>query len=171
MEAGPRALGARSIIADPRRTDMKDILNSRVKHREHFRPFAPSILAEKIDEIFEPLRSCRSLEYMITTMSVRPEWRGRVPAITHQDGTARVQAVKKDMSPNYYRVIAEFEKQTGVPLVINTSFNDNEPIVCTMEDAIRCFIRTRIDLLVLGGKLFYRDDNQRIVSQAPQPAK
>lgn len=164
MEAGPRALGARSIVADPRRADMKDILNSRVKHREHFRPFAPSVLSGKIDEVFEPLPSCRSLEYMITTMSVRPEWRHRVPAITHQDGTARVQAVREELSPNYYRVIAEFEKLTGVPLVINTSFNDNEPIVCTVDDAIRCFIRTRIDLLVLGGKLFYRTDNQAIVN-------
>jgi carbamoyltransferase len=160
MEAGPRALGARSILADARRADMKDILNSRVKHREHFRPFAPSILAERVEDVFEPLPACRSLEYMITTMTVRQEWRERVPAITHEDGTARLQAVRKEYAPNYHRVISAFYALTGVPLVINTSFNDNEPIVCTLEDAVRCFQRTRIDLLVLGGRLYYRADNE-----------
>jgi len=164
MEAGPRALGARSILADPRRADMKDILNSRVKHREHFRPFAPSVLAENVDEVFEPLPACRSLEYMITTMSVRPAWKSRIPAITHKDGTARVQAVHRDLSPNYHRLISHFCELTGVPLVINTSFNDNEPIVCTLDDAIRCFLRTRIDLLVLGERLYFRSDNREIVS-------
>jgi carbamoyltransferase len=159
MEAGPRALGARSILADPRRADMKDILNSRVKHREAFRPFAPSVLAEMVNEVFEPLPSCRSLEYMITTMSVREPWWTRVPAITHNDHTARVQAVHREYAPNYYAIIGEFYKLTGVPLVINTSFNDNEPIVCTADDAIRCFLRTRIDLLVLAGRLYYRSDN------------
>ncbi len=159
MEAGPRALGARSILADPRQPGMKDLLNSRVKHREHFRPFAPSVLAEELNTIFEPLPACRSLEYMITTMSVRPEWQGRVPAITHHDGTARVQAVWRDQAPDFHAVISAFHAETGVPLVVNTSFNDNEPIVCTPEDAIRCFFRTKIDLLVLGGRLFYRNDN------------
>lgn len=160
MEAGPRALGSRSILADPRRTDMKDILNARVKHREHFRPFAPSILAEEVDQVFEPLPACRSLDYMIVTMNVRPAWRERLPAITHGDGTARVQTVQKAFAPNYHRVISEFHKLTGVPLVINTSFNDNEPIVCRPEDAVACFKRTRIDLLVLNGRLFYREDNK-----------
>ncbi|HYM07200.1 MAG TPA: carbamoyltransferase C-terminal domain-containing protein [Terriglobales bacterium] len=164
MEAGPRALGARSILADARRSDMKDILNSRVKHREHFRPFAPSILAEEVNAVFELLPACRSLDYMITTMSVRPEWKSRVPAITHNDGTARVQAVHRDHSPNFHSIISHYQALTGVPLVINTSFNDNEPIVCTPDDAIRCFMRTRIDLLVLGGHLYYRADNLAVVN-------
>lgn len=164
MEAGPRALGSRSILADARRCDMKDILNSRVKHREHFRPFAPSVLAEEVETVFEPLPACRSLDYMITTMSVKPEWRDRVPAIAHNDGTARVQAVQQRHAPHFYKVISCYYALTGVPLVINTSFNDNEPIVCTPDDAIRCFIRTRIDLLVLNGRLYYRCDNSAIVS-------
>jgi carbamoyltransferase len=163
MEAGPRALGARSILADARRADMKDILNSRVKHREHFRPFAPSVLAEELETVFEPLRGCDSLDYMITTLSVRPEWRERVPAITHNDGTARVQAVRREFAPHFYQIISQYRTLTGVPLVINTSFNDNEPIVCTPEDAIRCFQRTKIDLLVLGSRLYYRSDNLHAV--------
>jgi carbamoyltransferase len=163
MEAGPRALGARSILADARRHDMKDILNSRVKHREHFRPFAPSTLAEEVNTVFERLPGCDSLDYMITTMSVRPEWKGRVPAITHCDGTARVQAVRREYCPDFHGIIAHYYALTGVPLVLNTSFNDNEPIVCTPEDAIRCFQRTRIDLLVLESRLYYRSDNSHVV--------
>ncbi len=159
MEAGPRALGARSILADPRRTDMKDILNSRVKHREHFRPFAPSVLAEKVDMVFEPLPRCRSLDFMIVTMTVRPEWRDKVPTISHADATSRVQTVRRDTAPNYHRIIEKFFEITGVPLVVNTSFNDNEPIVCRPEDAVACFQRTKIDLLVLDGRLYYRSDN------------
>jgi carbamoyltransferase len=162
MEAGPRALGGRSIIADARRGDMKDILNQRVKHREHFRPFAPSVLADKIDMVFEPLPACRSLEYMIVTMNVRPEWRDKVPTITHGDGTARVQAINPEHAPDYYKVVEEFFGLTGVPLVVNTSFNDNEPIVCTPDDAINCFLRTNIDLLVLDGRLFFREDNGHV---------
>jgi carbamoyltransferase len=165
MEAGPRALGARSILADARRADMKDILNSRVKHREHFRPFAPSVLAEEVETVFEPLPACRSLDYMITTMTVRPEWQGRVPAISHNDGTARVQAVRREHAPDFHAILSKFHALTGVPLAINTSFNDNEPIVCTPGDAIRCFLRTRIDLLVLGRRLFYRADNLHVVNQ------
>ena len=164
MEAGPRALGGRSILADARRADMIEILNSRVKHREHFRPFAPSVLVEEVNTVFEPLPACRSLDYMITTMTVRPEWRDRVAAISHRDGTARVQTVRREHAPDYHAIIASYHALTGVPLVINTSFNDNEPIVCTPQDAIRCFLRTRIDLLVLGGRLFYRVDNQHRVS-------
>jgi carbamoyltransferase len=170
MEAGPRALGARSILADPRRTDMKDILNARVKHREHFRPFAPSVLAEEVDEVFEPLPACRSLEYMIVTMNVRPEWRARVPAISHNDGTARVQAVHESISPDYYRIIKAFKSITGVPLVVNTSFNDNEPVVCKPVDAINCFKRTNIDLLVMEGRLYYREDNKHAVQKVSEAA-
>lgn len=166
MEAGPRALGSRSIMADARSPDTKDILNQRVKHREHFRPFAPSVLAEEVDSVFEPLPACRSLEYMIVTQNVRPEWRDRLPAITHEDGTARVQAVSQRHAPDYYRIIREFFELTGVPLVVNTSFNDNEPIVCHPTDAINCFLRTNIDLLVLGGRLFFREDNARLREHA-----
>jgi carbamoyltransferase len=163
MEAGPRALGARSILADARRPDMKDILNLRVKHREHFRPFAPSVVSEDVDTVFEQLPACRSLDYMITTMTVRPEWKRRLPAITHNDGTARVQAVRREYAPDFHGIILKYKALTGVPLVINTSFNDNEPIVCTPEDATRCFLRTKIDLLVLGRRLYYRADNQDVV--------
>jgi carbamoyltransferase len=171
MEAGPRALGARSILADPRQASMKDTLNARVKHREHFRPFAPSVLAEEVDTVFEPLPACRSLDYMITTMTVRPEWRSRVPAITHNDATARVQAVRREFAPDYHAIISRFRDLTGVPLVINTSFNDNEPIVCTPDDAIRCFLRTKIDLLVLNDQLYYRIDNaSRVQDAAPAVA-
>jgi carbamoyltransferase len=159
MEAGPRALGARSIMADPRRGDMKDILNLRVKHREHFRPFAPSCLEERLADVFEPLPGCESTQYMIVTARVREDMRGCVPAITHQDGTSRPQAVVRSVNPLYWDTIHEFEKLTGIPLVVNTSFNDNEPIVCTPQDAVNCFLRTRIDLLVLENYLVFRDEN------------
>jgi carbamoyltransferase len=160
MEAGPRALGARSIIADARRADMKDTLNLRVKHREHFRPFAPSCLEERLADVFEPLAGCESTGYMIVTATVRESMRAKVPAITHHDGTARPQAVSRASNPLYWDTIREFEKLTGIPLVINTSFNDNEPIVCTPQDAINCFLRTQIDLLVLENYLVFRDENR-----------
>jgi carbamoyltransferase len=160
MEAGPRALGARSIMADARCHDMKDILNLRVKHREHFRPFAPSCLEEHMDEVFEPIPACRSFGYMITTATVRQEMHAKVPTISHNDGTARPQAVSRSTNPLYWDVINEFYKLTGIPLVVNTSFNDNEPIVCKPQDAIACFLRTHIDLLVLENYLVYRTDNE-----------
>jgi carbamoyltransferase len=159
MEAGPRALGARSILADPRRQDMKDTLNLRVKHREHFRPFAPSCLEEHLAEVFEASPASRSYGYMITTATVRSEMRDKVPAITHHDGTARPQAVSREASPLFWNVINEFYKHTGIPLVVNTSFNDNEPIVCSPQDAIDCFLRTHIDLLAFENYLVYRGDN------------
>ncbi len=160
MEAGPRALGARSILADPRRPDMKDILNSRVKHREHFRPFAPSILEERFEEVFEPIPSCRSWGYMIATADVKPHMRKNMQTVNHNDNTARPQAVSKRHNPLYWEIIEQFRRLTGVPAVVNTSFNDNEPIVCTPQDAINCFLRTRIDLLVLENYLVYRRENQ-----------
>jgi carbamoyltransferase len=147
MEAGPRALGNRSILADPRRADMKEILNARIKHREAFRPFAPSVLAEKCGEWFEgPAAS----PFMLMNYLVRPERRAQVPAITHVDGTARVQTVHRETNPRYWELIHEFEKISGVPLVVNTSFNDDEPIVCRPQEAIQCFLRTRMDVLILG---------------------
>jgi len=146
-EWGPRALGNRSIVADPRRADMKDILNARIKHREMFRPFAPSVLAEAAGEYFE--KSYPS-PFMTQAYSVRPEKRATIPAPTHVDGTGRLQTVTQEANPRYWRLIREFCNLTGVPVVLNTSFNDNEPIVCRPEEAIDCFLRTKMDVLVLG---------------------
>jgi carbamoyltransferase len=149
-EWGPRALGNRSIVADPRRPDMKDILNARIKHREMFRPFAPSVLAESTGEFFE--KSYPS-PFMTQAYSVRPEKREVIPAPTHVDGTGRLQTVTYQANPRYWGLIREFANLTGVPVVLNTSFNDNEPIVCRPEEAIECFRRTKMDVLVLGDML------------------
>jgi carbamoyltransferase len=146
-EWGPRALGNRSIVADPRRPDMKDILNARIKHREMFRPFAPSVLAEATGEYFEKSYPC---PFMTQAYSVRPEKREAIPAPTHVDGTGRLQTVTRQANPRYWGLIREFANLTGVPVVLNTSFNDNEPIVCRPEEAIECFLRTKMDVLVLG---------------------
>jgi carbamoyltransferase len=140
-------LGNRSIVADPRRANMKDILNARIKHREMFRPFAPSILAEATGEYFE--KSYPS-PFMTQAYSVRAEKRSAIPAPTHVDGTGRLQTVTKEANSRYWRLIREFGNLTGVPVVLNTSFNDNEPIVCRPEEAIECFLRTKMDALVLG---------------------
>ena len=150
QEWGPRALGNRSILVDPRRAEMKDILNRRIKHRESFRPFAPSILEEATGQYFE--RSHPS-PFMNLAYTVRPEKRGTIPAPTHVDGTGRLQTVNRQNNPRYWALIKEFEKQTGVPVLLNTSFNDNEPIVLTPKEAIDCFLRTRMDVLALGNFL------------------
>ena len=155
-EWGPRALGNRSIVADPRRADMKDILNARIKHREMFRPFAPSILAEATGEYFE--KSYPS-PFMTQAYSVRPEKRGAIPAPTHVDGTGRLQTVTREANPRYWGLIREFADLTGVPVVLNTSFNDNEPIVCRPEEAIECFLRTKMDVLVLGNILVRKPES------------
>jgi carbamoyltransferase len=152
-EWGPRALGNRSIVADPRRPEMKEILNRRIKHREIFRPFAPSILAEKTGEWFE---KSHPSPFMNLAYSVLPEKRDKIPAPTHVDGTGRLQTVTREANPRYYALIKEFERQTGVPVVLNTSFNDNEPIVCRPEEALDCFLRTQMDALVLGNMLITR---------------
>jgi carbamoyltransferase len=149
-EWGPRALGNRSIVADPRRADMKDILNARIKHREMFRPFSPSVLAEATGEYFENSYPC---PFMTQAYAVRPEKRAVIPAPTHVDGTGRLQTVTREANPRYWRLIREFGNLTGVPVVLNTSFNDNEPIVCRPEEAIECFLRTKMDVLVLGDTL------------------
>lgn len=148
MEFGPRALGSRSILADPTRPDMKDLINTYVKHREEFRPFAPSVLEEHAHEFFD---GCDESPFMLFVHPVRPEKRAAVPAITHVDGTARVQTVSKDVNPLHYAVIEEFGRMRGVPLVLNTSFNVmGEPIVNSPADAIRCFYSTGMDALVIG---------------------
>jgi carbamoyltransferase len=152
-EWGPRALGNRSIVADPRRPEMKEILNHRIKHREIFRPFAPSILAESTGEWFE---KSHPSPFMTLAYSVRPEKRAKIPAPTHVDGTGRLQTVTRDANPRYWSLIKAFEQLTGVPVVLNTSFNDNEPIVCRPEEALDCFQRTQMDALVLGDFLITR---------------
>jgi len=152
-EWGPRALGNRSIIADPRLPEMKEVLNRRIKHREIFRPFAPSILAEKTGQWFE---KSHPSPFMSLAYSVLPEKRDKIPAPTHVDGTGRLQTVSREANPRFYALISEFERQTGVPVVLNTSFNDNEPIVCRPEEALDCFLRTQMDALVLGNTLITR---------------
>jgi carbamoyltransferase len=147
MEWGPRALGNRSILADPRRGDMKDLLNLKVKRRESFRPFAPSILREHVAEWFE---TEDDVPFMTRVFAIRPEKRPLVPAVTHVDGTGRLQTVHRDTNPRYWELIRAFGELTGVPMVLNTSFNENEPVVCRPEEALACFLRTRMDLLVLG---------------------
>ncbi|HRE48911.1 MAG TPA: carbamoyltransferase C-terminal domain-containing protein [Aggregatilineales bacterium] len=147
MEWGPRALGARSIIADPRRTDMKDILNARIKHREAFRPFAPSILLERTGEYFD---QDYPDPFMIKVYGVRPEKQAEIPAVTHVDGTGRLQTVEQTYTPLYHALIHAFGERTGTPVVLNTSFNENEPIVRTPKEALDCFLRTRMDALVMG---------------------
>jgi len=146
-EWGPRALGQRSILADPRRPEMKDVLNRRIKHRETFRPFAPSILEEATHDYFEKTSPS---PFMTFAYAVRPEKRSVIPAPTHVDGTARLQTVNRQANPLYWKMIRAFGDLTGVPVVVNTSFNDNEPIVCRPEEALDCFLRTQMDVLVLG---------------------
>ncbi|MGO9590063.1 MAG: carbamoyltransferase [Candidatus Acidiferrales bacterium] len=152
-EWGPRALGNRSILADPRRPEMKDILNERIKHRESFRPFAPSIAEEATGEFFEKTHPS---PFMTFAYPVRAEKRSVIPAPTHVDGTARLQTVSRTSNPLYWKLLNAVGDLTGVPVVLNTSFNDNEPIVCRPEEALECFRRTRMDVLVLGNFILER---------------
>jgi carbamoyltransferase len=147
MEFGPRALGNRSILVDPRRSEMKYILNQRIKKREPFRPFAPSILLEQVGEYFEQTHPSPA---MLMVYQIKPERRSEIPAVAHVDGSGRLQTVSRTANPRYYQLIEDFYKLTGVPVVLNTSFNENEPIVCTPRDAIDCFLKTRMDVLYLG---------------------
>ncbi|HKW88729.1 MAG TPA: carbamoyltransferase C-terminal domain-containing protein [Candidatus Acidoferrales bacterium] len=146
-EWGPRALGNRSILADPRRAQMKEVLNDSIKHREPFRPFAPAILEESAAEYFE--RSHPS-PFMTFALPVRQPKRAVIPAVTHADGTARLQTVSRTSHPLFWRLLRAFGDSTGVPVLLNTSFNDNEPVVCRPEEALSCFERTKMDVLVLG---------------------
>lgn len=153
MEFGPRALGNRSIVVDPRRSEMKDILNARIKKREPFRPFAPSILEERVGEYFEQTYPSPA---MLMVYQVKQEKRSVIPAVTHVDGSGRLQTVTRSSNPRYYQLIADFEQLTSVPVVLNTSFNEDEPIVCTPEEALNCFQRTRMDVLFLGNFMVQR---------------
>jgi carbamoyltransferase len=147
MEFGPRALGNRSILADPRRPEMKDVLNARIKHREPFRPFAPSVLEECLGDWFE---DSYPSPFMLMTHRVKAAKRQAIPAPTHIDGTGRVQTVSKEQHPLFHSLIEAFERRTGVPILLNTSFNENEPICCTPDEAVTTFLRTKMDVLVLG---------------------
>ncbi len=147
MEWGPRALGNRSILGDPRRADMKDILNAKIKRRESFRPFAPSILREAVSEWFE---QDDDVPYMMEVFQIREEKRAQLPAVCHADGSGRLQTVHREINPLYHQLISAFRSLTSVPLVLNTSFNENEPVVCRPEEALDCFLRTKMDVLVLG---------------------
>lgn len=161
-EFGPRALGNRSLIADPRKPEMKDILNSRVKHRQAFRPFAPIVLAERMKEIFEGEEDS---PFMLIAKPVRPEWRDRIPAIVHVDGTARVQTVREETNPMLYRLLKEFEALTGVPVLINTSFNiKGEPIVETPQDAVNCFLTTGVDHLIIHDTIVSKAAMHKVVA-------
>ena len=153
FEWGPRALGNRSINGDPRNPRMKDILNHRIKHRESFRPFAPSVTAESASEYFE---LDQPSPFMLITCQVRQDKREVIPAVTHADGSARVQTVTRDANPRYWALLKAFERVTGVPVLLNTSFNENEPIVNTPEQAVSCFLRNDMDMLALGPYLVVR---------------
>ncbi|MDB6007182.1 MAG: carbamoyltransferase [Prosthecobacter sp.] len=153
MEWGPRALGNRSILGDPRRADMKDILNLKIKRRESFRPFAPSILREHVSEWFE---QDDDVPFMMQVFQVRADKRPQVPATTHVDGSGRLQTVHKETNPRYHRLISAYREITGVPIVLNTSFNENEPVVCTPQQALDCFLRTKMDVLVLNDWMITR---------------
>jgi carbamoyltransferase len=161
-EFGPRALGNRSLLADPRKPEMKDILNSRVKHRQAFRPFAPIVLAERMKDVFEGEEDS---PFMLIAKPVRPEWCDKIPAIVHVDGTARVQTVREATNPMLYRLLKEFEALTGVPVLINTSFNiKGEPIVETPEDAVACFLNTGIDNLILHDTVVSKSAMHKVVA-------
>jgi carbamoyltransferase len=157
MEFGPRALGNRSILADPRRKEMKDTLNRRIKYREPFRPFCPSILAEATAEYFE----CDyKSPFMVMAYKIKAQQRNRIAAVSHNDGTGRLQMVEKDVNPLYWKLIKCFSDITGVPVLLNTSFNENEPIVDTPSQALDCFLRTQMDVLVMGPYLLLKTENE-----------
>jgi carbamoyltransferase len=153
MEWGPRALGNRSILCDPRRPDMKALLNAKIKRRESFRPFAPSILEEAVPEWFE---EDDAVPFMMQVFQIREKKRKLIPAVTHIDGSGRLQTVSRRTNPRYYHLIQSFNAVTDVPMVLNTSFNENEPVVCTPEEALDCFLRTKMDLLVIENTVISR---------------
>lgn len=156
MEWGPRALGNRSILAHPGFPNMKEILNARIKHRESFRPFAPSVLEERQSELFE---QDYPSPYMLHVYKIRPEWRDRLSAVNHVDDTGRLQTVARHENPLYYDLISKFNEKTGIPVILNTSFNENEPVVCKPSEAIECFLRTKMDTLVIGSYFCKKADS------------
>jgi carbamoyltransferase len=155
MEWGPRALGNRSIVCDPRRADMKTLLNAKIKRRESFRPFAPSVLEEAVAEWFE---EDDAVPFMMQVFQIREEKRKLIPAVTHVDGSGRLQTVSSLTNPRYYQLIETFRSLTTIPMVLNTSFNENEPVVCKPEEALDCFLRTKMDLLVIENFVISRRD-------------
>lgn len=155
MEWRPRVLGNRSIFGDPRRPDMKDILNLKIKRRESLRPFAPSILRDEISTWFE---EDDDVPFMMKVFKIREEKQSEIPAVTHVDGSGRLQTVYKETNPRYYRLINSFCELTGLPIVLNTSFNENEPVVCRPDEALDCFLRTSMDVLVLGDWMVCRKE-------------
>ncbi len=157
MEWGARALGNRSIVADPRRADMREIINTRIKFRERFRPFAPSVLEEAVDDYFV---GAAIDPFMQQVYPIRPDKRAVVPAVTHVDGSGRLQTVSREGNPRYWQLIRAFGDLTGVPMVLNTSFNENEPIVLTPTEALDCFLRTSMDVLVVGNHALERPCRQ-----------
>ncbi len=159
MEFGPRALGNRSILADPRRADIKETLNVRIKFREPFRPFCPSILREESGNWFE---NDYESPFMVTAFPIKEEKRALIPSVVHADGTGRLQTVDKDVNPLYWKLIRRFGDLTGVPILINTSFNENEPIVRTPEEALDCFLRTQMDMLVMGPYVLRKTENAHV---------
>ena len=180
MEFGPRALGGRSIIGDPRNINMQSIMNLKIKYRESFRPFAPSVLEEDVSEQFEIKTKS---PYMLLVANVKKELckkmtkdedklfgieklnlsRSTIPAVTHVNYTARVQTVSEETNPRYYKLIHAFKQKTGCPTIVNTSFNvRGEPIVCTPQDAFRCFMRTEMDVLVLQNQLLLKNEQKNI---------
>ena len=156
LEWGPRALGNRSILADPRRADMKDIINKKIKRRESFRPFAPSILREEVANWFE---RDEDVPYMSMVLPIRAEQRAKIPAVTHVDGTGRLQTVDALHNPRYAALIRAFAQISGVPILLNTSFNENEPVVCKPIEALRCMLRTEMDVVYLGNWYVSRGRN------------
>ena len=153
-EWGPRALGNRSILANPTLPTMRDTINAKIKRRESFRPFAPSVLKEDVATYFEQTVDS---PFMMHGVMIRPEWRERLPAVTHVDGTGRLQTVERDNNPLYHQLITAFRRKTGIGLVLNTSFNENEPVVDTPEQALNCFARTDMDALCLGRYVLVKD--------------
>lgn len=153
MEWGPRALGNRSILCDPRRADMKELLNAKIKRRESFRPFAPSVLEEAVSNWFE---EDDAVPFMMQVFQIREDKRKRIPAVTHVDGSGRLQTVSRKTNPLYHRLIETFANLTDVPMVLNTSFNENEPVVCRPDEALNCFLRTNMDVLVMGDTVLSR---------------
>jgi carbamoyltransferase len=156
MEFGARALGNRSLLADPRRADARDIINLKIKFREKFRPFAPSILEDKVTDFFEDNVPAPFMEKVIP---IRNDKRALIPAVTHVDGSGRLQTVNQASNPLYYELIHRFYEKTGIPLLLNTSLNENEPIVCTPEEALQCFLRTKMDVMVLENYFITRSGN------------